>query len=145
MNKTLIAPPHSGAPEETLSLFRTGPIEQDYILDFADAARDFNPIHCDPSFASSKGFHLPLVHGVLSLSLMEYALQHHFGPDWIVQKIDGKFTSKLFVGQSVTGLVSVLHDTNGGNPGCLNVRFKAISDDNNVILMGKSTLVRKHP
>lgn len=81
---------------------------------FCELSGDVNPLHTNDEFAQEHGFSGRVVYGLLSASLISYfggvLLPGKF---CIIQQMESKFTSPVFVGDEleVIGEVSELYDS----------------------------------
>lgn len=77
---------------------------------FADLSGDANPLHIDPEYASRTAFGRPIVHGMLTASLLSNLLGEELpGPGTIYLGQSLKFLSPVYVGEEVTVTVEVTH------------------------------------
>jgi len=70
----------------------TKPIIQQNINRYAEAARDFNPIHIDEDFAKKTPAGGTIAHGMLVLAYISQMMTDAFGLDWVTGgKMDIRF------------------------------------------------------
>mmetsp|Transcript_1004 Transcript_1004/g.761 ORF Transcript_1004/g.761 Transcript_1004/m.761 type:complete len:148 (+) Transcript_1004:202-645(+) len=129
--------------EDPIVIFDSGKIDQDFILSFANAVQDFNPIHCNHKFAISKGLPNTAIHGIMSISFIEHALQCIFGTEWIVSSIEGRFINMLYVGQSIKGWCRIIQLAEHNAIFKMKVKFWVKADNDVRVLVGKSELIRR--
>jgi 3-hydroxybutyryl-CoA dehydratase len=58
-------------------------ITQEMINLYAQASRDFNPIHINPEFARKTAAGGTIAHGMLNLAFCSQMMTQAFGPDWL--------------------------------------------------------------
>ncbi len=95
-----------------------GPIELPDLVRYAGASNDFNPLHYDPSFASSAGQPTIIAQGMLSAGLLASFLTLWFGPD-SVRRFKVRFGEPVRPGDILKpqGKVMRVYDENGTNLG----------------------------
>ncbi len=57
-------------------------ITQKMINDYAEASKDYNPIHIDEEFAKKSIFKSRIAHGMLTLSIVMEFLYKNFNKEW---------------------------------------------------------------
>ncbi len=83
-------------------------LTQDDVKAFADLSGDHNPIHLDAEFAATTVFKKPIVHGMLSASLISTALAMKLpgeGSVYMSQTLN--FKLPVYVGEEVTVVLTV--------------------------------------
>lgn len=83
-------------------------LTQDDVQVFADLSGDKNPIHLNPEFAATTIFKKPIVHGMLSASLISTALAMKLpgeGSVYMSQSLN--FKLPVYVGEEVTVVLTV--------------------------------------
>lgn len=107
----------------------TWTVQQDDLLRYAAAARDFNKIHYDAAAAKAFGFDRPIAHGMLNLGLVLARVADIVGVDAISSSTT-RFSAPAYVGAEVTlafestgtnGLVATI--TNDGGKPVLNTQI----------------------
>ncbi|MFC2025136.1 MaoC family dehydratase [Chloroflexota bacterium] len=91
-------------------------VTQENINLYAEASRDFNPIHIDKSFAKKTPLGGTIAHGMLILAYVSQMMTAAFGIRWLVGgKLDVRFKTPARPGDTVTvsGKIRKL-DKNGG-------------------------------
>src|SRR5512139_3900282 len=86
-------------------------ITQEKINLYAEASRDFNPIHIDESFAAKTPFGGTIAHGMLSLAYVSEMMTLSFGRSWQSGgKLRAKFKDSARPGDtlSITGKVNCI-------------------------------------
>jgi len=80
----------------------------DDVLAFATLSGDMNPIHLDPEYARRTPFGRPIVHGILTASLLSNLLGEELpGPGSIYLGQSLKFLLPVYVGEEVIVAVEV--------------------------------------
>jgi 3-hydroxybutyryl-CoA dehydratase len=75
-------------------------------MNFAEIARDWNPLHLDISHAKQNGFELPICHGAMTSSLFSGRLTEMFGPNTLYVDQYTKFIKPIPVGSKVKIVLS---------------------------------------
>jgi acyl dehydratase len=96
---------------------------------------DRNPLHSDPSFAARGGFPKPILHGLCTYGFSGRALLHAVcgGDPSKFARIDGRFSSPVFPGESLTVKV---WSVDGGEGDRSRAVFQTTADDGRVVLDG---------
>ena len=58
-------------------------VTQEHINLYAEASKDFNPIHLDPEFARQAGLDGTIAHGMLILAYLSEFMTDNFGQAWL--------------------------------------------------------------
>jgi acyl dehydratase len=83
-------------------------LTQDDVQVFANLSGDKNPIHIDPEFAATTIFKKPIVHGMLSASLISTALAMKLpGEGSIYMSQNLNFKLPVYVGEEVTVVLTI--------------------------------------
>lgn len=91
---------------QTASLKRV--LTQEDVQTFADLSGDHNPIHLDAEFAATTVFKKPIVHGMLSASLISTALAMKLpGEGSVYMSQSLSFKLPVYVGEEVTVVLTV--------------------------------------
>jgi len=81
--------------------------ESDICL-YAGISGDFNPAHIDAEHAKHTMFHQRIAHGMLSAGFISNVLGNQLpGPGTIYMSQELKFTKPVFIGDTVTAVVTV--------------------------------------
>ena len=76
---------------------------QQNIQAYAEASKDFNPIHIDEEFAKSTPLGGTIAHGMLILAYVSQMLTANFGKEWITSgKLNVRFKTPARPGDTVT-------------------------------------------
>ncbi len=87
-------------------------ISQENINLYAEASKDFNPIHIDEEFAKNTPLGGTIAHGMLILAYASQMMASNFGRDWLTTgKLNVRFKNPAHPGDTVTisGRVRKLH------------------------------------
>lgn len=77
------------------------------IVQYAGASGDYNPLHSDERFAKEvAGYPSVFAHGMLTMGMTGRLLTDVFGAD-AVTRFGGRFTSQVFPGDTLTGVLTV--------------------------------------
>lgn len=81
----------------------------DETLEFGELTRDYNPVHYLPAFAENKGFSGPILHGLLTGSML-CEIGGQIG--WLATGMDFAFKGPVYDGDTLTCTVTVteVHD-----------------------------------
>ena len=78
-------------------------ITQEKINFYAEASRDFNPIHIDESFAKKTPLGGTIAHGMLILAYVSQMMTAAFGKNWLNSgKLEVRFRNPARTGDTVT-------------------------------------------
>ncbi len=77
-------------------------VTQEQISAYADAARDWNPIHLDEEFAATTQFGTRIAHGMLGLGFVSEMMSTAFPDDWAAGgALKVRFKAPIFPGETV--------------------------------------------
>jgi acyl dehydratase len=126
--------PQNVAPEREPDHVVTYPTRVDQALLYR-LSGDRNPLHSDPSFAARAGFPKPILHGLCTFGFAGRALLHAVcgGDPSRFARIDGRFSSPVFPGESLTVKV---WSVDGGEGDRSRAVFQTSADDGRVVLDG---------
>ncbi|MBU2609005.1 MAG: MaoC family dehydratase [Chloroflexi bacterium] len=78
-------------------------VRQEKIDLYAEASKDFNPIHIDEDFAKKTPLGGTIAHGMLILAYISQMMTAAFGRDWLSGgKLDVRFKSPARPGDTIT-------------------------------------------
>lgn len=78
-------------------------VTQENINLYAEASRDFNPIHLDEEFAIKSGLDGTIAHGMLILAYLSQMMSGAFGRSWLTGgKLDVRFKAPARPGDTIT-------------------------------------------
>ena len=81
----------------------TKEIVQENVNLYAEASKDFNPIHIDEGFAKNTPLGGTIAHGMLVLSYVSQMMISNFGQDWLMGgKLNARFKAPARPGDTVT-------------------------------------------
>lgn len=75
------------------------------VVRFAEASRDYNPVHFDQRFARVKNFTAPICHGLLAASLVT-EIGGQIG--WLASGMNFRFKAPVYVGETVTCTLKIM-------------------------------------
>ena len=83
---------------------------------YAEASRDFNPVHIDEEFAKKAGLDGTIAHGMLILAYISEMMTAAFGENWLIGgRLDVRFKAAARPGDTITVSGSIAKiETNGG-------------------------------
>jgi acyl dehydratase len=85
-------------------------VTDELIRKFAEVSGDYNPIHLDEEFAKTTRFGKRIAHGMLSGAFISAVLGTEFKDTKIIYLSQTlKFTAPVFIGDTVTTTVTVIH------------------------------------
>jgi 3-hydroxybutyryl-CoA dehydratase len=96
----------------------TKTVTQDQISAYADAARDWNPIHVDAAFATTTQFGTRIAHGMLGLGFISQMMSTAFPETWAPGgSLKVRFKAPVFPGETVNtyGEITKIEEL-GGRP-----------------------------
>lgn len=91
-------------------------VTQEHINLYADASKDFNPIHLDPEFARQAGLDGTIAHGMLILAYLSEFMTDSFGKSWLNSgNLNARFKRPAYPGDTITvsGKVTGVQRENG--------------------------------
>ena len=91
-------------------------VTQEHINLYADASKDFNPIHLDPEFARQAGLDGTIAHGMLILAYLSEFMTDRFGKSWLNSgNLNARFKRPAYPGDTITvsGKVTGVQRENG--------------------------------
>ncbi len=78
-------------------------VTQEHINLYAEASRDFNPIHIDAEFARQTPLGGTIAHGMLILSYISQLMTNSFGESWLgTGKLSARFKAPARPGDTIT-------------------------------------------
>lgn len=89
-------------PGDQFTITRT--FSREDTVRFGELTRDYNPVHYEPEFAAARGFEQPILHGLLTGSMIcEIGGQLA----WLASSMSFEFLRPVFFGDTVTCVVTV--------------------------------------
>ncbi len=90
-------------------------ITQENINLYAEASKDFNPIHVDVEYAKKTRFGRTIAHGMLTLAYISQMMTAAFGKSWLTGgKLSVRFKAPAYPGDTLTisGKITKIEQTN---------------------------------
>jgi len=115
------------------------PVTQEHINLYAEASRDFNPIHIDPEFAKKTPLCGTIAHGMLTLSYISQMMTDAFGRSWLSTGIlDVRFKTPARPGDTITiaGKISKLERDDGET--IVNCEVLCSNQSNEPVILGET-------
>ena len=106
---------------------------------FAAVSGDENPIHLDEEFAANTPFKKPIVHGMLSASLISAVLANDLpgqGSIYLGQTL--KFVAPVFIGDEITARVTVV-SVRDDKP-IAKLETVCVNQRNEIVIKGEATV-----
>lgn len=110
-----------------------GTVTVERVWAFAQASRDFNPVHLSASMARQAGFDGPIVHGMFIAARFETFLQRLSGIR--LRKLEVRFVQPMAVGESLVIVGRHLPSAEGE----LRIRLLAKSTRGSLLAVGEAT------
>jgi len=91
-------------------------VTQEHINLYAEASRDFNPIHIDEDFAKKTPLGGTIAHGMLILAYVSQMMSAAFGRSWLAEgKLTVRFKTPARPGDTITvsGRISKIEKSEG--------------------------------
>ena len=109
----------------------------DHVKTFADLSGDYNPLHFDESFVAKTKFKKLVVQGGLTTGLLHALVAMDMpGPGTVFLSQDWKFTSPVFIGDTITAEAEVIskHETKP----VTQLKIKVTRQDGETVLEGEA-------
>jgi 3-hydroxybutyryl-CoA dehydratase len=116
-------------------------ITQANINRYAEASRDFNPIHIDEEYANTTSVGGTIAHGMMILAYISQLMTAAFGQDWLYGgNLDVRFKNPARPGDTLTinGEISSVEEQDAKRLIGCNVRVG--NQDGEAIITGKTTV-----
>jgi 3-oxoacyl-[acyl-carrier protein] reductase len=108
--------------------------------EFAKISGDFNPLHCDESYAETTKFEKRVVHGLFLASLISKLIGMHLpGKNSLILSQETRFIVPCFVGDEISVMGKVIHKSDSGQTITLETRIQRI--DGETLLTGKAKVM----
>ena len=121
------------------SVSRVKTFSEDDVHTFARITGDTNPVHLDADYAAQTPFERPIVHGMLSASVISALLANDFpGPGTIYLGQNLKFTKPVYYGDTLTATVTVTSFRE--DKGILNVDTVCVNQDGDTVIKGDAVV-----
>lgn len=112
-------------------------LSADHVKTFADLSGDYNPIHFDETFVAKTKFKKLVVQGGLTTGLLHALVAMDMpGPGTVFLSQDWKFTSPVFIGDTITAEAEVIskHETKP----VTQLKIKITRQDGETVLKGEA-------
>jgi enoyl-CoA hydratase len=119
---------------------RTRLFSADDVKNFAQVSDDHNPIHLDETYAATTAFGKPLVHGMLTASLISATIANDLpgqGTIYLSQTL--QFKSPVFINDTITAIVEVTHFREDKRIATLSTT--CLNQDEVVVLTGEAVVL----
>jgi len=114
-------------------------VTQEHVNLYAEASRDFNPIHLDPEFGKKMGLGGTVAHGMLILAYLSAYMTAHFGLGWLTAgTLNIRFKAPARPGDviSITGKITSMEPDNGFTSICCDVLCH--NQNNEAVIVGET-------
>ena len=114
-------------------------VVQENINRYAEAARDFNPIHIDEEFAKKTPAGGTIAHGMLALAYVSQMMTDAFGLDWVAGgRLDIRFKAPARPGDTLTvsGQIVRIDSNDDRKTVCCDVT--CVNQKDEVVVLGKA-------
>ena len=106
---------------------------------FAGVSLDVNPVHMSEGFAKTTMFGKPIIHGMLTASLISAVLGNQLpGPGTIYLGQELKFLAPVYVGDDITATVEIIELREDKKIVKLNTT--CVNQDGNTVISGVATV-----
>lgn len=111
-------------------------ITQERINSYAEAVRDFNPIHVDPEFAATTPYGRTIAHGTISASLMLRQVIRQLREDRPLLDLTVRYIAPSRVGDRLICEATLADDE--AVPGIVAYDLRCLRDDATVVTVGRA-------
>jgi acyl dehydratase len=120
---------------EVLKPLTLPPISAEQVKRYAEASKDFNPIHLSATAAAAAGLDAPIVHGMFIMGQFEILLRRW--PLSTIVALSAQFLRPLPVGASliVAGRIAAVSDSS------CKVRLTARNSEDQLVAIGEATML----
>lgn len=116
-------------------------VTQEQIHAYADAARDWNPIHLDEQFAAGTQFGKRIAHGMLGLGFISEMLSTAFPDGWAAgSTLKVRFKSPIFPGETVRTVGEITKVTESDEGRVATCSIACIRPDGSEAISGTATV-----
>jgi acyl dehydratase len=112
-------------------------VTSNHVKTFAELSGDYNPLHFDEAFAAKTKFKKLVAQGGLTTGLLHALVAMDMpGPGTVFLSQNWKFTSPVFIGDTLTAEATVIsiHET---KPVC-QLNIKVVRQDGEIVLEGEA-------
>ena len=130
-------PPTVGDPLPVI----TRTVTQEQVNLYAEAAKDFNPIHLDEEFARTTQFGGRIAHGMLTLAFVSEMLETAFpGAYASGGELDVKFKAPVYPGETVVTWGEVTSVKSNGEVDLVRCKAGCSKQDGTEVVSGRATV-----
>ena len=116
-------------------------VTQENVNLYAEASRDFNPIHIDEEFAKKTKLGGRVAHGMLILAYVSEMMLGAFGRQWLSGgKLDVRFKAAARPGDTVTTSGKIIKLEKSGGQTALTCSVLCSNDKDEAIITGEASL-----
>ncbi|MBI2850841.1 MAG: MaoC family dehydratase [Chloroflexi bacterium] len=120
----------------------TKTVIQENINRYAEASRDFNPIHIDEEFARKTQHGGTIAHGMLVLAYVSEMMTAAFGRNWLTSgKLDVRFKAAAHPGETITVSGQITKLSKSGGQTAVTCSILCRNQKNEPVITGEATLV----
>ncbi len=114
-------------------------ITQENINLYAEASKDFNPIHIDPEFARKTPFGGTIAHGMLILSYVSQMMTEAFGRCWLSGgTLDIRFKAPARPGDTITVSGTINDIEKSERQTLINCEVACINQNGERVILGET-------
>ncbi len=121
-------------------------ILQEEINLYAEASRDFNPIHINEEFAKSTPLGGTIAHGMLILAYVSQMMTNFFGKDWLVGgRLNVRFKAPARPGDIITVQGKIEKIQNEEEQAIINCDVLCSNQNGETVITGEATVrIKNH-
>ena len=119
----------------------TRTVTQEQVNLYAEAAKDFNPIHLDEEFARTTQFGGRIAHGMLTLAFVSEMLETAFPGTYASGgELDVKFKAPVYPGETVETWGEVISVKSNGEVDLVRCKAGCSKQDGTEVVSGRATV-----
>ena len=119
----------------------TRQVTQDRVDLYAEAAKDFNPVHLDEEFARTTQFGRRIAHGMLTLAFVSEMLETAFPGTYAAGgELDVRFKAPVYPGETVETWGEIISVTSNGESNLARCRAGCRKQDGTEVVTGQATV-----
>lgn len=116
-------------------------VTQEQVNAYAEAAKDFNPIHLDESFAKGTPFGARIAHGMLTLAFISQMMATAFPETWDAGgALKVRFKAAVFPGETVVAAGEVTEVKDGPDGPTAYCKVACLKPDGTEAIAGQATV-----
>ena len=116
-------------------------VTQDRVDLYAEAAKDFNPVHLDEEFARTTQFGRRIAHGMLTLAFVSEMLEMAFPGTYAAGgELDVRFKAPVYPGETVETWGEIISVTSDGQDNFARCRAGCRKQDGTEVATGHATV-----